>query len=270
LRWQVNDDAQLYASWSKGFRSGGYNLRITRPNQSPGPVDEEEQTAIELGFKGDWLDGRLRTNVALFRSELEDLQRTTTAGDAGVAGVIQQSRNTADATIQGVEFEISSYLTDELLFSAFGGYLDGEYDTVLFDISGDDLMIVDEEDLALDLPLLAQLTYGVSLDYTLELSSGGSLAMQTSYNYRSEVESTDDNDEGTTQDDRTILNASIKYTSADESWSASLYGKNLTDEVILNTLARFGTITSPTADGPGTIQPLAKGRVIGVEVTRNF
>jgi len=202
LQWQLNDDAQLYASWQQGFRSGGYNLRVSNPVQTAGPVDEEEQTAIELGFKGDWLGGRLRTNVALFSSEIEGLQRVITTGDPdNPGGVIQTADNTADATIEGLEVEFSTYLSDSLLLSGFLGLLDSEYDEILNDLTGD--------------------------------------------------------------------NASINFTSANEKWTAALYAKNLTDEVILQTLAIFPGITTGPL-GTGTIQPVAKGRLFGFEVTYNF
>jgi len=61
----LNHDAKLYVSWSKGFRSGGFSLRYSTP-LAPGLSDEEEQTAFELGFDADWLDGRLRTNGTFF------------------------------------------------------------------------------------------------------------------------------------------------------------------------------------------------------------
>ncbi len=267
LQWQLNDDAQVYASWQQGFRSGGYNLRVTNPTQSAGPVDEEEQTAIELGFKGDWLGGRLRTNLALFTSEIEGLQRTITMGDPNnPTGVIQVADNTADATIEGLEFEFSTYLSDSLLLSGFLGLLDSEYDVILNDLTGDG--VIDDADFALRLPLLAETTYGLSLNYTHELARG-KLDVLASYSFRDDAESTDNNQPGTVQEERDIVNASINFTSANEKWTAALYGKNLTDEVILQTLAIFPGITTGPL-GTGTIQPVAKGRLFGFEVTYNF
>jgi len=244
LQWQLNDDAQLYASWQQGFRSGGYNLRVSNPVQTAGPVDEEEQTAIELGFKGDWLGGRLRTNVALFSSEIEGLQRVITTGDPdNPGGVIQTADNTADATIEGLEVEFSTYLSDSLLLSGFLGLLDSEYDEILNDLTGDG--VIDDADFDLRLPLLAETTYGVSLNYTHELAIG-KFDVLASYSFRDDAESTDDNQPGTVQD-----------------------AKNLTDEVILQTLAIFPGITTGPL-GTGTIQPVAKGRLFGFEVTYNF
>jgi len=97
----------------------------------------------------------------------------------------------------------------------------------------------------------------------------GEVGLIASYSFRDEAESTDSNQLGTQQDERNIVNTSLRYTSEDERWNVALYGKNLTNEVILQTLAIFPGITTGPA-GTGTIQPVAKGRVLGAEVTLNF
>jgi len=268
LQWFLNDQSNLYASWQRGFRSGGYNLRISNPVQSAGPVDEEEQSAFEIGYKADLLDGRLRTNIALFHSDISDIQRVVTDGDPDNPGaVIQTARNTADATIQGLEVELTAVLSDNLFVHGFLGLIDAEYDSVLFDLTGDG--VVTDADLDLRLPLLADVTYGVTLDYRRVLPRGGEIGLLASYSFRDEAESTDANVPGTQQLERDIVNASLRYTSPNENWTASLYGQNLTDEIILQTLAIFPGITTGPG-GFGTIQPVAKGRVIGFEVSYNF
>jgi len=260
VQWQVSDDAQIYGSWSRGFRSGGFTLRNTSA-EPPGPTDEESQTAFELGFKGDWFNGRLRTNLALFRSEISDLQRTitTTSDIPPFTDIVQATRNTADAVIQGLEFETSLFVTDNFVLSGHLGLQDGDYENVIFDLNLDG--VVDEADAALELPLLAEVTWGVSGNYTQEVP-GGELDLLASYNFRSEAESNDENEAGTTQPSRNIVDASIRYTTEDERLSLAVFGKNLTNEVINQTITSLG--------GLGTIQPLAKGRVFGVEATVNF
>ena len=104
LQYFFSDDAQIYAFATEGFRSGGYNLRNATAGVKAGPFDPEELRSYELGGKADWLDGRLRTNVALFYNEMTKMQReiivTTGAGGGGIG---QSIRNTADALIKGVE-----------------------------------------------------------------------------------------------------------------------------------------------------------------------
>lgn len=76
LSWHINPDVMAYASWTKGFRSGGYNTRVTGANESPGPYDPETVHAYEVGLKSDLFDRRVRMNLSAFINEYKDLQRT--------------------------------------------------------------------------------------------------------------------------------------------------------------------------------------------------
>jgi len=264
LKYDVNDDTQVYGSWSQGFRSGGYNLRIQNASIDPTVVDEESSNAFEFGLKGDFFDDRLRANVAVFSQQIDDLQRTITNSDAS-----QQIENTADVTIQGIEVEATVIVTDNLAVSGYLGLLDGDYTEILFDLTGDGL--VNDDDLNLRLPLLADVSAGFSFDYTHDLENG-ELGLVASYGYRSDAESNDDNQATTTQPERHIINASLAYTTEDGNWTAAVYGKNLANEVLNQTINSFPGFTGPP--GPianaGSIQPVQKGRVIGAEVTYNF
>jgi len=167
-----------------------------------------------------------------------------------------------DVTIQGVEAEVTAVVTDSLLISGFLGLLDGDYNEV-GDINGDG--VSDATDLALEFPLLAPVSWGVSLDYIHQLPSG-ELGLLASYNFRDEVESTEANVPTTRQPTVNVFDASLRYTSEDERWTASIYGKNLTDEVFLQTVNTLGAITAGPNGGDGSIQTPQKGRVIGAEV----
>ena len=71
-------------------------------------MDPETNWTYEGGLKADWFDGRLRTNLAYFFSEIEDIQQNSTAGsdDGSFEFPVQ---NSGDAEIQGLEFEITAY-----------------------------------------------------------------------------------------------------------------------------------------------------------------
>ncbi len=103
LQWQPNDAIQAYAHWTKGFRSGGYNVRNTDPSIGPGPFDQEEQDAYEAGIKYRTPDGRVNSNIALYWNDIDDMQREINT--PGLAGVVQVIRNTAEATIRGFEVD---------------------------------------------------------------------------------------------------------------------------------------------------------------------
>ncbi|MCQ3829465.1 TonB-dependent receptor [Microbulbifer elongatus] len=259
LQWNVSDSAQLYSYWTKGFRSGGYNMRNTGLLHEPGPTDQEEQTSVEIGGKAEWLDGRLRTNVALFHNTIDDMQREENLTDP-VFSVVQYIRNTADATIQGAEVELMAVASDNLLFTANVGYVDGAYDSVRGDISGDG--VVDGQDLALDIPRLAPWTYGVGVVHDLQMGSLGMLTSRVNFNHRDAAPYTDNNAGMLSEAD--MLDLSVGFVPDSGNYRLALFGKNLLNEVTEGN----NTQLPVTLGGIGaSFTPLNKGRVVGVELT---
>ncbi|MBL3087694.1 TonB-dependent receptor, partial [Klebsiella pneumoniae] len=69
LQWKPDDDTQIYGLNTRGFRSGGYNLRNTDPAVPPGPFNQETQDSFELGAKKQF--GRHRINLAAFYNRMK-------------------------------------------------------------------------------------------------------------------------------------------------------------------------------------------------------
>lgn len=265
LQWQLSEVAQLYGFWTKGFRSGGYNFRnagvnpATEMPHTPQVTDQEEQSSFEIGAKAQWLDGRLRTSIAVFHNTIDDMQREENLPDAQT-GVAQIVRNIADATIRGAEFEALAALSDSLLFSISVGYVDGDYDRVNGDLSGDG--VVTEVDLGLDIPRLAPWTYGLGLVHDLALGSVGTLTSRINFNHRDASPYTDNNLGMLSEVE--MLDLSIGFAPNAGSYRLALFGRNMLDEVSEGN----NTQLPPTLGGVGaSFTPLNKGRVVGVEFT---
>jgi len=262
LTYVLSDTARVYGHWTRGFRSGGYNLRNTSPIATPGPFDEEQVDSFEIGYKSTNSWGRL--NAAVFYTEVSDMQREVNTA-SGTSAVVQVIDNTADATLMGLEIDGTFRISDSILLLTSLGYIDAEYDSVRFDLNGDGEISAADEDL--DLPRAPELTYSIGLNYDWNIGSWGYATARVSYAYRDETFFTDDNRGLINEQD--ILDAGIDFYSNDESWVFSLYGRNL-----LDTVKHGGATQLPQALGPlplgGTFAPLAKGEVYGAEVTYNF
>lgn len=262
VRFRLDDDTNLFANWSRGFRSGGYNLRNTadistpelREANGPGPFDEETVDNFEVGYKGDTDWGRF--NAAAFIMNIDDMQREVSLS-APDGSLIQIIKNTAEATIMGVEVDGMFRITDNLVAMFNLGLIDAEYSKVIYDLNGDG--VVDQDDEELEIPRVPEITYSFGLTHDMEVSDWGLLTSRVNYSYRDKTYYTDNNLGYI--DDQKILNAGIDLQNEDGTWVVSLFGKNLTNDV------KHGNDTQLSF---GTFAPLTKGREYGVEFTYHY
>ncbi len=275
-------DSQIYAHWTRGFRSGGYNFRITNANAfeaiatAPGgsfSFGEEQVDNYEIGGKFQTADGAFTLNVAGYITTIEDMQREVNQSDP-VSGVAQSIFNTANATITGFEAEARMRVSESLIITANLGLINDEYDDILFDISGDG--VIDQTDLDLRLPRVPEVTWGVGFIHELFLGDSEILT-RVNYQYRDEFAYTDNN-LGFVQD-ISNLEANITWVTPMDGLSFSIYGRNLFDEVQVggDTQIPFGGALSNGVNQPfgaapaaGTFSPLSKGRQLGVEALFEF
>ena len=135
-RFVVNyklDDTLLYASATRGFKSGGWNARGTS-NNTLLPFDPEKVWSYEAGAKTDLWDNRLRVNITGFWLETRDLQTPSAFVDPVSGGVTFITQNFADYQNKGIELEITAVPVKGLNLYANMGYQDDKYkvgDTLL-------------------------------------------------------------------------------------------------------------------------------------------
>ena len=265
VQWHPDTDLLVYGQWARGERSGGYNVRDTsvNPPLPPGPYDPEKQDAFELGVKSDWLDKRLRVNAAAFYDKIKDMQRDVNTTDP-VAIVVQTTRNTADATIKGFEFEVTGAPTDELLLFGNVGYLDGNYDKIFFDLDGGG---IGASDLRLNIPRLSKWSYAVGAAYKRNLPGDFVLRLRADYGYRSRSASTDDNTRYFVPIED--LSANLAVTLPGDHWTISVYGRNLLDKVTEGVNAPLPDKVGPFLVG-GSFRTLNEGRVVGVQASFSY
>ena len=257
VQWQPNGDTQFYAFYTKGFRSGGYNFRSpSSTGDAPGPTDDETQDSIEVGLKADFADRRARVNAAIFHNKIKGLQREVNFVDP-VLGNLQIYRNTANATIQGVEAEATFRVTQAFTLSGQVGLTDGFYTEMFYDLNRDG--VINATDLNLKLPRLSPLSWGLGANYVWDLDLG-TITARVDFNHRDAAAYTDANTTFFSAAD--ILDASMSWK-ATNGITTSLYGRNLLNEVTEGIISPLPV----TWGGPGATQaPLNKGRVVGISV----
>ena len=261
--YYISGEANVYGHWTRGFRSGGYNLRNLSPDHSPGPYDEETIDSFEAGFKVTKDRGRLYG--AAFYNMIDDTQREINFPDP-VLGIVQLIDNTADVETYGFELDGLFAIAENLFLIGSVGYVNPEYTKVKHDLNRDGTL--DVKDLALELPRAAKWTYSVGLTHDTGATSWGRMTSRISYAYRDKSYFTDDNRGYILE--QNILDAGIDIIPANGRFSIGLYGKNLLNEVKHGGDSQLpSTLGAPPLSAPlgGTFSPLAKGRIFGVQLT---
>ncbi len=123
LSYQVTSDAMLYATYSQGFKSGGYTQRIFPPEPSLPSFRPETVDSYEAGFKLMALDNRLRLNGAVFYTDYKDMQLLV--ADATRVGPF--ITNAGKARIQGFELETNFAPGDGWRLNAAAGMTDAKF-----------------------------------------------------------------------------------------------------------------------------------------------
>lgn len=267
LRWEYSDTGMSYLSFSQGYKSGGFNFTPDsgRPDGTPASGTEfkdESVNAWELGVKQSLLGGQARFGVALYRSELKNLQVTSFNGINFVVG------NAAALVVQGVEIDAQWRLTKALELGLSLNYLDHKYDSfpgAPCTIAEGSLVAVCSKDLSGKRGAYAPEWSGSAyVDYVEALNDGWDLFAHVNANFKDDMYLSTDLDEALHQSAYVKLDARIGLMSADGKWSFSVFGRNLTDK---------RTFTS------GLDAPLTGGvkaawveepRVIGVQGTYRF
>ncbi len=228
VSYKVDDDLMTYATYAVGFKSGGFNARSFTPLQW-GPYDEVKLDSYEIGMKSNWMDNRVKLNMAAFYEEITDVQAQVNSVDPdGQGGFSVVIENAAEATITGFEAEVLIRLIEGLDISAGLGYTDAEYDkfiSVGVDVSDDR-----------DFEFTPKNNQNISLNYLFPTFTDlGSLTARLDWSRQSKVRFTPkiSGNDDLEQEAYDVVNARLNFDNVDlanGSFGVSLWVKNLTDE----------------------------------------
>ena len=227
-----SDDLMFYASITRGFKSGGFNLLAVQPS-----YDEEEVTSLEIGTKSQWSDNRVQFNASAFYYDYEDLQ---------VGKVVTLSatiQNAAEATIYGAEAEVKAQITDSFSIDAGLSLLSTEYDEFLTEDVG--LPGAPEVNLkGNELPRAPGHTAHLSALWSFPLSNGGAVELWGNTQIIDRQYFTQFNRVNVRQTSYELYNAKITYVSPDQRWRVTAYADNLSDEEYFTNALESGVPTA--------------------------
>ncbi|GAB3113343.1 TonB-dependent receptor [Aestuariicella hydrocarbonica] len=286
VQYDLTGDIMLYATYSTGYKSGGFDARgingATSANNPNGynilamggdnfQFDEEEAETLELGAKMTLLDGAAELNLAAYQTDYTDMQVSVYDGTFGYSVF-----NAGAAKVQGLELDGRWMATENLMFVASAAYLNYEWTDYSegvcpgvgtqiaspsgsgnCDLSGRENMHAPEWTVNLSANHDYTLTDNLQLRTTLDANFMDNHYVAGSLDRRQE------------QAAATTFNARIALSPFDEKWQVALSGKNLTDQRIMTngsdvTLSNLGPL-------PGGVQAeIKRPRTLAIEASYSF
>lgn len=159
LEYKPSRDLLFYASYSKGFKSGGFGASTVASTPTP-RYDPEKLTSYEVGAKTSWFNNRMTFNVAGFYSEYRNIQLTVQSVDPLTNANIRTTRNAGGSDIKGFEMEIAARPTRGLDLNLGVGYVDAKFDTLAASAIGSGFRLGDRVPQIPDWSINAGISYG--------------------------------------------------------------------------------------------------------------
>ena len=242
LDYQITPEIMVYGLASRGFKSGGYNIRantVAVP-RSGEPFDDESVDSFEIGAKMGLLDQTLFLNLSAFHNKYKDIQLsvfTSYTLPNGAQSFFGDFTNAGKGTVNGLEVEYQWLPSQHWAISGNLAWLDAKYDEF---ITGG--VNVAKSQKFTNAP---ELSGALNLEYRTGLANGGNLSARIGYAYQSEVWPTTDLSPAIRQDGYGLLNAGVIWK-LDDAWSFSLQGSNLADKEYRTTgynIGAYGVLT---------------------------
>ena len=253
ISYKPTQDHNIYASYSKGFKGGGFDPRgvgTNAPDLNGDGIRQDSEVAsflsfrpeqvdsYEVGYKGNFLDGALYVAVAGFYADYKDVQIPgSVACTVSVGGVPTPSfcgvvSNAGKARFKGLEFESNARLGrdivssgDRLNLSTAIGYIDAQYKEYIANIGSVPTDVAQYR----KVQNTPKWTASGTLSYSTPVGDG-SLYLSSTLSWRSKTYQFEIPNPYIDQKGYALWDASIVYTAPNDRWSLGLHGKNLLDK----------------------------------------
>lgn len=225
LQYDLSSDAQVYATWSRGYKGQAYNVFFNMTQAATEPLDPETSNSYEIGFKGSALDNRLQASIAAYITKFHGYQ--TNFQDSFQGALVTRLTNAGDVSSRGVEGDFSFRPVDPLNIGFNVAYTDAKIDSfncpanaTCTDFDGQPL------------PYAPKWKLHGDVTYTIPLSDTLGVELNTDYSYKSKTQYSITQTPDTIQPGYGIWNASIALLGDrnGQRWSVRGIVKNIANQ----------------------------------------
>lgn len=264
--WKLGADYELgrnqlvYASWARGFKSGGFTGRIGVAADGDTPYGPEKVDTFEVGLKADLLDRRLRTNLSMFFTSYRDMQVAQIYFDSATNVQGNRILNAAKSEIKGMELEVQAVPVDGLTLRGSLAYLDTKYKEFLYydPVSATFTQLRGEA-----LQNAPKWAWTLGANYVVRMANDSKVVADLGWSYTAKKYYTAIlNTPRSTVQPTYYLDGLLTYHAPGDKFQVGLWGKNLLDKRYISTVY----------DSPGYMGLVgyAPPRQFGASVTVNF
>lgn len=270
ISFMPTPDHNIYASYSQGFKGGGFDPRgvgTNAPdlnndgNRSDAEIAQflsfrpEQVDSYEVGYKGSLAGGAVNLAMAAFYADYTDVQipgsvACTESGLPSFCGIVS---NAGKATFKGLEFEGNARFGNGFNLALTAGWIDAEYDEYITNIGKQPTDVAQYR----KVQNTPEFTGSANLSYTRPIGEAD-LFMGAGVSYRSKTYQFEIPNPYIDQDGYALVDASIIYKAPGDRWTIGLYGKNLFDKEYKTSGYTFVAVNPTT----GAIIPGTNGRPV--------
>ena len=271
IEWAPSPDMNLYASVTRGFKSGGFSL-LDNPLNA---FDAEKIWAYEAGLKSQFADDRIRLNLAGFYYDYTDQQLSQ------VTNLATQTTNAGSSTIYGIEAEFVAIIAPGFTIEGNASYLETEFELFCTTDSRNPALQNDVQNCSFDdgaggtfatpnlagnrLPRAPDFSSFVAARYETAVTDALDGFVRAEWQYTGDQFFSVFNRPSIAQSGYSLFNASAGITSVDDGWSVRVWGRNIFDKEYFSNLFESGVLDNVVVPQGFVGPPATYGITVGFE-----
>jgi len=262
LQYALGDSSNVYVSWARAFKSGGFNGRLDDVALG-NEIDDERLTSYEVGFKTVAMDSRVSLSGALFTSVYKDIQLSITRSNP-ITGLNQTFvTNAGRAEVSGAELELRAILMPGLELTSALGATHARYTEFDAPVAPSDPLIPDDPE-DRQLPNTPTYTMNFGLSYEFGIGRFGDVRARTDWTHIGRSGSDTQDSPELRKGKHGEIDAQLVWLMPDGATEVALFGDNLFDREYVTNGINLG------ASFGNALLLYNEPRTYGIEVRRSF